>query len=114
MTNEEKNGDDSDHQPESSEQTVKENYHFIAVLLHTIEHRSKKVRRFCALLTLLYFPAYHLVDAYVFLHKVYTVAIAIPIGSSAAKRSFSALKRAKMSPCPSLVNIALISNFVCN
>ena len=38
---------------------------------------------------------YHLIDAYPLLHKVYSIAVAIPISSCTAERSFSVLKRVK-------------------
>ena len=40
-------------------------------------------------------PDYHLVDAFPTLCKVYAIAVAIPISSATAERSFSALKRVK-------------------
>ena len=46
-------------------------------------------------LRLLSFPDYHLVDAYPTLCQVYAIAVAIPISSAFAERSFSALKRVK-------------------
>ncbi len=46
-------------------------------------------------LQLLCHPKYHLLDAYPVLSKVYAIAVAIPISSSTAERTFSALKRVK-------------------
>ena len=40
-------------------------------------------------------PQYHLVDAYPFLCKVYTIAVEIPISSCTAEHTFSVLKRMK-------------------
>ena len=50
---------------------------------------------FSAALTLLCNPKYHLVDAFPELSKAYSIALAIPIRSCTAERSFSALKRVK-------------------
>ena len=56
---------------------------------------NKDVPSFLEALKILLHPAYHLVDAYPTLCKVYAIAVAIPISSSTAERSFSALKRVK-------------------
>ena len=40
-------------------------------------------------------PTYHLVDAYPILCKVYAIAVAIPVTSCTAERTFSVLKRVK-------------------
>ena len=40
-------------------------------------------------------PEYKLVDAYPTLCHVYAIAVAVPVSSSTAERSFSALKRVK-------------------
>ena len=50
---------------------------------------------FSAALTLLCNPKYHLVDAFPELSNAYSIALAIPISSCTAERSFSALKRVK-------------------
>ena len=46
-------------------------------------------------LQLLCHPTYHLMDAYPILGEVYAIAVAIPVSSSTAERSFSTLKRVK-------------------
>ena len=56
---------------------------------------NKDVPSFLEALKILLHPAYHLVDAYPTLCKVFAIAVAIPISSSTAERSFSALKRVK-------------------
>ena len=50
---------------------------------------------FVEALRILSYPDYHLVDAYPKLCQVYAIAVAIPISSATAERSFSALKRVK-------------------
>ena len=40
-------------------------------------------------------PTYHLVDTYPLLYKMYAIALAIPVGSCTAERTFSVLKRVK-------------------
>ena len=40
-------------------------------------------------------PEYHLIGAYPSLYKVYAIAVAIPVSSCSAERSFSVLKRVK-------------------
>ena len=40
-------------------------------------------------------PRYHLIDVYPLLYKVYSIAVAIPVSSCSAERSFSVLKRVK-------------------
>ena len=56
---------------------------------------GKKIPSFIDALKLLSFPEYHLVEAYLTSCQVYAIAIAIPISSASAERSFSALKRVK-------------------
>ena len=56
---------------------------------------NKDVPSFLEALKILLHPAYHQVDAYPTLCKVYAIAVAIPISSSTAECSFSALKRVK-------------------
>ena len=56
---------------------------------------NKDVPSFLEALKILAHPDYHLVDAYPTLCKVYAIAVAIPISSATAERSFSALKRVK-------------------
>ena len=46
-------------------------------------------------LNLLCNPTYHLYDAFLEVCKIYSIAIAIPISTCTAERSFSALKRIK-------------------
>ena len=48
-------------------------------------------------------PQYHLLNAYKVLSKVYTIAVAMPVSSSSAECSFSALKRVKSRIRSSLV-----------
>ena len=57
--------------------------------------QNKDVPSFLEALKILAHPNYHLVDAYPTLCKVYAIAVAIPISSATAERSFSALKRVK-------------------
>jgi hypothetical protein len=57
--------------------------------------RNKDVPSFVEALRILSHPDYHLVDAYPTLCQVYAIAVAIPISSATAERSFSALKRVK-------------------
>ena len=56
---------------------------------------KKKIPSFSDALLLLCNPDYSLVDAYPTLCRVYAIAVAIPVSSSTAERSFSALKRVK-------------------
>ena len=56
---------------------------------------NKDVPSFVEALKILSHPDYHLVDAYPTLCQVYAIAVAIPISSATAERSFSALKRVK-------------------
>ena len=46
-------------------------------------------------LSILCNPQYHLLDAFSELCKLYSIAVAIPVSSCTAERSFSALKRVK-------------------
>ena len=52
---------------------------------------------------------YHLIDAYPLLHKVYSIAVAIPISSCTAERSFSVLKRVKSRLRPTMIQDRLES-----
>ena len=56
---------------------------------------ANKMPSFSDALQLLCHPQYHLLDAYPVLSKVYAIAVAIPVSSSTAERTFSALKRVK-------------------
>ncbi len=56
---------------------------------------KKKVPSFFEALSLLCNPDYSLADAYPTLCCIYAIAVAIPVSSSTAERSFSALKRVK-------------------
>ena len=56
---------------------------------------KKKIPSFSDALLLLCNPDYSFVDAYPTLCRVYATAVAIPVSSSTAERSFSALKRVK-------------------
>ena len=56
---------------------------------------QNKINSFIDALRLLSSPDCHLVDAYPTLCQVYAIAVAIPISSASAERSFSALKRVK-------------------
>ncbi len=56
---------------------------------------KKKVPSFSEALSLLCNPDYSLADAYPTLCCVYAIAVAIPVSSSTAEHSFSALKRVK-------------------
>ena len=61
----------------------------------TKKQTKKKVPSFTEALAVLCHPDYSLVDAYPTLCRVYAIAVAIPVSSSTAERSFSALKRVK-------------------
>ena len=61
----------------------------------TRKQSKKKISSFSDALLLLCNPDYSLVDAYPTLCRVYAIAAAIPVSSSTAERSFSALKRVK-------------------
>ena len=54
-----------------------------------------KMTSFSDALQLLCHPQYHLLAVYPVLNKVYAIAVAIPVSSSTAERTFSALKRVK-------------------
>ena len=56
---------------------------------------KSKLPSFSDALQLLCHPTYHLMDAYPILWQVYAIAVAIPVSSSTAERSFSTLKRVK-------------------
>ncbi len=56
---------------------------------------KKKVLSFSEALSLLCNPDYSLVDAYPTFCCVHAIAVAIPVSSSTAERSFSSLKRVK-------------------
>ena len=58
---------------------------------------KKKIPSFSDALLLLCNPDYSLVDVYPTLCRVYAIAVAIPVSSSTAERSFSALKRVKLA-----------------
>ena len=58
-------------------------------------NEKSKLPSFSDALQLLCHPTYHLMDAYPILGEVYTIAVAIPVSSSTAERSFSTLKRVK-------------------
>lgn len=70
---------------------------------------KKKVPSFSEALSLLCNPDYSLVDAYPTLCRVYAIAVAIPVSSSTAERSFSALKRVKTRIRSSMVQERLES-----
>ena len=70
---------------------------------------KKKVPSFSEALSLLCNPDYNLVDAYPTLCRVYAIAVAIPVSSSTAERSFSALKRVKTRIRSSMVQERLES-----
>jgi hypothetical protein len=55
------------------------------------EPKDKDKRSFLEALRILLNPDYHLVDTFPTLCKVYAIAVAIPISSATAERSFSAL-----------------------
>lgn len=58
--------------------------------------KVNKMPSFSDALQLLCHPhQYHLLDAYPVLSKVYAIAVAVPVSSSTAERTFSALKRVK-------------------
>ena len=63
-------------------------------------------------MNLLSFPEYHLADAYPKLCQVYAIAVAIPISSASAERSFSALKRVKTRIRSTMVQDRLDPSFV--
>ena len=70
---------------------------------------KKKIPSFSDALLLLCNPDYSLVDAYPTLCRVYAIAVAIPVSSSTAERSFSALKRVKTRIRSSMVQERLES-----
>ena len=70
---------------------------------------KKKIPSFSDALLLLCNPDYSLVDAYPTLCRVYAIAVAIPVSSSTAKRSFPALKRVKTRIRSSMVQERLES-----
>ena len=70
---------------------------------------KKKIPSFSDALLLLCNPDYSLVDAYPTLCRVYAIAVAIPVSSSTAERSFSALKRVKTRIRSSMVQERLKS-----
>eukprot|EP00794_Sanderia_malayensis_P005878 gene5878-6567_t len=66
----------------------------------TDQKRDKQQRRmrppsFIDALAILCHPEYMLIDAYPTLCQVYTIAVSVPVSSTTAERSFSALKRVK-------------------
>jgi hypothetical protein len=61
----------------------------------TEENSEKHKSSFSNALAILCNPMYHLNDAYPQLCRVFSIAVAIPISSCTAERSFSALKRIK-------------------
>eukprot|EP00794_Sanderia_malayensis_P004362 gene4362-4941_t len=66
----------------------------------TDQKRDKQQRRmrppsFIDALAILCHPEYMLIDAYPMLCQVYAIAVAVPVSSTTAERSFSALKRVK-------------------
>jgi hypothetical protein len=69
--------------------------------------KNKRRKKFH--LSLLCNPDYSLVDAYPTLCRVYAIAVAIPVSSSTAERSFSALKRVKTRIRSSMVQERLES-----
>ena len=70
---------------------------------------KKKIPSFSDALLLLCNPHYSLVDAYPTLCHIYAIAVAIPVSSSTAERSFSALKRVKTRIRSSMVQERLES-----
>ena len=70
---------------------------------------KKKIPSFSDALLLLCNPDYSLVDAYPTLCRVYAIAVAIPVSSSTAERSFSSLKRVKTRIRSSMVQERLES-----
>ena len=70
---------------------------------------KKKIPSFSDALLLLCNPDYSLVDAYPTLCRVYAIAVAIPVSSLTAERSFSALKRVKTRIRSSMVQERLES-----
>ena len=64
---------------------------------------KKKVPSFSEALSLFCNPDYSLVDVYPILCRCYAIAVAIPVSSLTAERSFSALKRVKSRIHPSMV-----------
>eukprot|EP00794_Sanderia_malayensis_P013731 gene13731-15163_t len=68
--------------------------------LPTDQKRDKQQKRmrppsFIDALAILCHPEYMLIDAYPTLCQVYSIAVAVPVSSATAERSFSALKRVK-------------------
>ena len=60
-----------------------------------VENSEKSSDSHLHALTVLANPTYHFVDAYPLLYKMYAIALAIPVGSCTAERTFSVLKRVK-------------------
>ena len=75
----------------------------------SIKQSKKKIPSFSDALLLLCNPDYSLVDAYSTLCRVYAIAAAIPVSSSTAERSFSALKGVKTRIRSSMVQERLES-----
>ena len=71
--------------------------------------KKAKIPSFSDALLLLCNPDYSLVDAYPTLCRVYAIAVAIPVSSSTAECSFSALKRVKTRIRSSMVQERLES-----
>ena len=66
------------------------------MMIQTVQMMMKNSQtKLLEALKILSHPAYHLGDGYPTLCKVYAIAVVIPISSSTAERSFSALKRVK-------------------
>ena len=65
--------------------------------VETVDEKQRRTRppSFLVALAILCHPDYKLVDAYPTLCQVYSIAVAVPVSSTTAERSFSELKRIK-------------------
>ncbi len=65
--------------------------------VETVDEKQRRTRppSFLDALAILCHPDYKLVDAYPTLCQVYSIAVAVPVSSTTAERSFSELKRIK-------------------
>ena len=107
---EDNNGYDDDHEDDNDEiSSTSDNEQSDSGGKKAEKQTKKKVPSFSEALSLLCNPDYSLVDAYPTLCHVYAIAMAIPVSSSTAERSFSALKRVKTRIRSSMVQEILES-----